>query len=97
MVGSGQLYVVQRLSPRELDVAGVEKVYRPRPRALAGRRAQETCLHQRGQALRHGDSTAVTGGVPVGRRSLGAATAVQKFNVPGSRYLSPAPRLNLER
>src|SRR5437016_14298198 len=69
MVGSGQLYVVQRLSSREFDVAGVEKIYRSRPRALAGRRAQETCLHKRGEALRHANPAAVTGGVPVSRRN----------------------------
>ena len=36
-VGSGQLHVVERLSARQLDLAGFEEIYRPRSRPLAAR------------------------------------------------------------
>ena len=52
-LGTGQLHVVQRLSAWQLDLAGVEKIHRPRPRPLAGRYSQEAGLHQREKPLRH--------------------------------------------
>ena len=67
VVGPGQLHVVQRLSARQLDLAGVEKIYRPRPRPLAGRYSQEAGLHQREESLRHGHPASGTGASQFGR------------------------------
>src|ERR1044071_2861993 len=53
MVGTGQLHVVQRLPARQLDLAGVEKIHRPRPRPLAAGYSQKTRVHQRKKSLRH--------------------------------------------
>src|SRR6185437_7733963 len=53
MVGTGQLHVVQRLPARQLDLAGVEKIHRSRPRPLAAGYSQKTRVHQRKKSLRH--------------------------------------------
>jgi len=52
-VGTGQLHVVQRLPARQLDLAGVEKIHRSRPRPLAAGYSQKTRVHQRKKSLRH--------------------------------------------
>ena len=46
MVGPGQLHVVQRLPAWQLDLAGIEEIYRSRPGPPAGGYPQEVGLHQ---------------------------------------------------
>src|SRR5690349_5661713 len=73
MVGTGQLYVVERLSAREFDVARFAKIYRSRSRPFTGRSPEKACLYQRCEALRHGNSPASEHRDGIRRNSLTAA------------------------